>query len=389
MRVLHWYSNFLGGGGVANAVLGLARAQAELGAEVAIACAAIQGKPLYQTMENLLENIQIFRFLPKWKFKFGNLMLRQIPRESIEIMRNFNPDVVHVHGEFNLDNWHVPKIFNAPIILSPHGAFHPVVLRKSKRKAKIVYVAVARRFLYGRVHAFHALSPAEARHIQALLGSVNVYTLPQGASLYVAKSLDIAKRSEQRNDEIRFIFVGRLDAYTKGLDILLEAFAQAVKSLRNKDLHLNLVGPDWKGSLVRLKDMAHKLDCASRVTFTGAMSGERVAKFLMQSDVYVHLSRHEGFPLSIAEALLAGKPAILSREIGLVTYPEIASLPHVKVIAPEKDEATSAMIQFAERLPELKAMAGEYQEQVRQFFDWRKIAKAHLEYYGRLINRNP
>ncbi len=388
MKILHWYPNFLGGGGVANAVLGLARAQAELGEEVAIASAVIQGKPLYQTMENLLENIHIFRLFSKCKFKFGNLMLRQIPRESIEIMRNFNPDVVHVHGEFNLDNWHVPKIFNAPIILSPHGAFHPVVLRKSKRRTKMVYVAVARRFLYGRVRTFHALSPAEARDIQAVLGSVNVYTLPQGASLYVAKSLDVAKCWEQRNDEIRFIFVGRLDVYTKGLDILLEAFAQAVKSVRNKNLHLNLVGPDWKGSLVRLKDMAHKLDCASRVTFTGAIPGEQVAKFLMQSDIYVQLSRHEVFPLSVAESLLAGKPAILSREIELVSYPEISSLPHVKVISPEKEEAVSAIMQFVEKLSELKLLAAEHQGRVCQFFDWHKIAKQHLEYYERIIERN-
>ena len=389
MRVLHWYSNFLGGGGVANAVLGLARAQAELGAEVAIASAEIQGKPLYQPLENSLGDVQLFRWLPKWKFQFSNLTLRQIPPKLIKQMRSFNPDVVHVHGEFNPDNLYVPKIFNVPIILSPHGAFHPVALKKSKRKLKMVYVAIANHFLYHRVHAFHALSPAEAEHIQALLGFVNVYTLPQGANLHVAQSFDALKYREQSSDEVRFIFVGRLDIYTKGLDILLDAFAKAVQTLSDRNLHLTLVGPDWKGSLVRLKEQVHKLNCDGKVTFTGALQGKQVAISLMQSDIYVHLSRYEGFSLSTAEALLFGKPAILSREIGLVIYPEIASLPHVKVIAPEKDEATSAMIQFAERLPELKAMAGEYQEQVRQFFDWRKIAKAHLEYYGRLINRNP
>ena len=118
MRILHWYPNFLGGGGVANAVLGLANAQAEFGVEVAIACAVMQDKPLYQPMENLLGNVQIFRWCPKWKFKFGNLIWRQIPKEYMEQMRKFNPDVVHVHGEFNPDNWHVLKIFNVPIILS-------------------------------------------------------------------------------------------------------------------------------------------------------------------------------------------------------------------------------------------------------------------------------
>jgi glycosyltransferase involved in cell wall biosynthesis len=388
MRILHWYPNFLGGGGVANAVLGLAKSQAELGAEVAIACAVTQGKPLYQPMENFLGNIQIFCWHPKWKFKFGNLMWRQIPRESIEQMRKFNSDVVHVHGEFNPDNWHVPKIFNAPIILSPHGAFHPVVLKKSKPKLKVLYLRVAKRFLYRHVCAFHALSPAEAEHIQALLGHVNVYTLPQGASLHVAQSFDSLKHREQSNDEVRFIFVGRLDIYTKGLDILLEAFAKAVQALPDRNIHLILVGPDWKGSLVILKEMAYKLGCGNRVTFTDAMPGEQVAKILAQSDVYVHLSRHEGFPLSITEALLTGKPAILSKEIGLVSYAEIASLPHVKVISPEKEEAVSAIVQFAKKLPELKIYASAHQEKLREFFDWRKIAKEHLKYYECIVKRN-
>jgi glycosyltransferase involved in cell wall biosynthesis len=384
MRILHWYPNFLGGGGVANAVLGLAKAQAELGAEVAIACAVTQGKPLYQPMENLLGNVQISRWLPKWKFKFGNLMWRQIPKESIEQMRKFNPDVVHVHGEFNPDNWHVPKIFNAPIILSPHGAFHPVVLKKSKPKVKALYVRVAKRFLYRHVYAFHALSPAEEGHIQALLGHVNVYTVPQGASLH-AQSFDTLNYREQSNGKIRFVFVGRLDIYTKGLDILLEAFAEAAQALPERNIHLTLVGPDWKGSLVRLKEVAYKLGCGNRVTFTGAKPGEQVAKILTESDVYVHLSRHEGFPLSITEALLASNPAILSKEIGLVSYLEIASLPHVKVIFPEKEEAVSAIVQFVEKLLELKTLATAHQEKVRRFFDWREIAKEHLECYEHIV----
>src|SRR5437588_12213734 len=37
MRVLHWFPNYFFGGGVANAVTGLTRAQADEGAEVALA----------------------------------------------------------------------------------------------------------------------------------------------------------------------------------------------------------------------------------------------------------------------------------------------------------------------------------------------------------------
>ena len=62
MRILHWYPNFLGGGGVANAVLGLAIARAERGAEVAIASAEAEGEPLYQAMDERLGKVRLFRW---------------------------------------------------------------------------------------------------------------------------------------------------------------------------------------------------------------------------------------------------------------------------------------------------------------------------------------
>jgi glycosyltransferase involved in cell wall biosynthesis len=385
MKVLHWYPNFLGGGGVANAVLGLAKAQAGLGAEVAIASAAAEGKPLYQAMDEKIENIRLFCWRPAFTLRAGGLRYRKIPREGMEQIRAFKPDVLHIHGEFNPDNLQVPRLFDSPLVLSPHGAFHPVVLRKSKQNAKRLYIAASKRLLYRYVRAFHALSPAEADHIRSAIGTVLVYTIPQGASPHVIVPPNNEEAPVCDAQTIRLIFVGRLDIYTKGLDILVEAFANAVRATSERKLRLVLVGPDWRGNLSKLKQLAHQHGCVNGIMFTGAVTGRQVSELLAQCDIYIHLSRHEGFPLSLTEALLAGKPSILSTEIGTVSYPEVQALPHVRVIPPEKNAASRVILEFAERIDELRALAAGFREHIKAFFDWKRIAQAHLERYEELL----
>jgi len=269
-------------------------------------------------------------------------------------------------------------------ILSPHGAFHPVVLQKSHARLKRMYIQLAKRLLYSHVVAFHALSPAEAEHIQSVLGPLKVYTVPQGPSVFVQIDSDNVNDSplqERQDGEIRLIFVGRLDIYTKGLDILIEAFADAVRVV-NKSLSLTLVGPDWKGSMDILKREVTKLGLDEKVHFTGPVPGHKVRQLLIESDLYLLLSRHEGFPLALTEALLAGKPTIVSNQVGTVSYSEIANLPFVKLVPPDRHHVAAAIVEAVHQLPELKKAAQECSETVLRFFDWHEIARRHIEFYA-------
>ena len=384
MRVLHWYPNFLGGGGVANAVLGLALAQAECGAEVAITSAEPEAEPLYQGVSEGIGKILLFRWSPVFALHAGGLHYRKVPLRVVRQVQEFRPDIVHIHGEFNPDNLQVPRLFSCPIVLSPHGAFHPVVLRKSKQAAKRFYMTVARHLLYRHLRAFHALCPAEAGHVRSAVGSVPVYTVPQGASPHVPENGNVPRGGA---GPVTFAYVGRLNTFTKGLDILVEAFADAVGRAA-RELRLVLVGPDLNGSLKRLKRLASHRGCEDKIIFAGAVTGHQVAEFLSRSDIYIHLSRHEVFGLSVAEALLAKKPCILSREVGAGSYPEIGTLPHIVMIPPNKESASSAMLDFIGRIEELRKLAESSLERVQAFFDWRRAARIHLEWYERFIGGN-
>jgi glycosyltransferase involved in cell wall biosynthesis len=95
---------------------------------------------------------------------------------------------------------------------------------------------------------------------------------------------------------------------------------------------------------------------------------------LAEADVYVQLSRHEGFGLSVVEAISSTLPAILSNAIGAVSYPEIADLPHVIVVPPSAAEAARAIARAMEQLPNLAAAALHCERKFRSFFSWDRAA---------------
>lgn len=383
MRILHWYPNFLGGGATAHAVLGLAKAEACLGARVSIVTADALKAPLYGSIqENISSDVELIHWKPTWIMKQGNFVLRGLPSDVCHTLTHWRPEVVHIHGEFNADNLRVPALFQCPLVLSPHGAFAPEVFTKSRQGLKTIYFIVATRLLYRRVKAFHALSPLEDSQIRQLLPGVRTYRVPEGPNFRSEQNLHVETKSPPRKT-VSFVFVGRLDVFTKGLDVLLEAFAEAKSSLK-EPISLILVGPNWQGGMQYLLRRARELGITEQVAFTGSLSPEEVKATLQKSDIYIQLSRHDGFSLSVAEALLSRKPAILSQSIGILSWPEMAGLPHVRIVPLRIKDTVEAMVEFARRLGAFKIIAEQFQASISEFLSWERVARLHLNAYRNL-----
>jgi glycosyltransferase involved in cell wall biosynthesis len=100
-----------------------------------------------------------------------------------------------------------------------------------------------------------------------------------------------------------------MDMRAKRLDDVLRGIAD------DPDWHLALVGPDFKGQLAQIQRLIADLDLGRRVHLVPPRRGRPLYEAVAGSDVFVLLSRSEGHPMALLEALACGTPALVSAEV--------------------------------------------------------------------------
>lgn len=102
------------------------------------------------------------------------------------------------------------------------------------------------------------------------------------------------------------LYLGRIDLGEKGVDLLLQAYAQVPKRER---LPLRVAGTGFQWD--RCQRLVEELDLRPWVTFLGKVDGEGRAALLSECRFVCVPSRRETFCMVIAEACAAGKPVVL------------------------------------------------------------------------------
>lgn len=134
--------------------------------------------------------------------------------------------------------------------------------------------------------------------------------IPLGLDTEYYKPDLFPKKSE--NDIFKIITVANL-VPVKGIEILI----QAVKSMNNPNIHLEILGDD-KGSYANeLKQLVNELRLENQISFLGKHTDVR--PFLAQADLYVISSKKEGMPMALVEAMTMGLP-VLGSDISGVNF---------------------------------------------------------------------
>lgn len=180
------------------------------------------------------------------------------------------------------------------------------------------------------------------------------------------KSLALDKSNSQ---VINLLFVGRFEKQ-KGIDILLEAFAEAVKV--NPLLRLHVVGGAVDGGM-DLSQLPKDL-----VTFHGWVDANEIQEFYTSADLVVMPSRWEGLPMVLIEALRQGCPVMLSDVSGMgsllegpsgVVLPELTTEMWVQALGDLSLDELCEMRPVARNLYETRYSAGRFRSEIRQIID--------------------
>lgn len=360
--------------GVDKAVYHLSRYQAALGAEVAV-FSLTRKEPLP------IPGVEV-RAVPQPRG--GGLGTRwpHAPRVLLENLLGWKPDIVHFHsvhiGPF-IALGRILRSRGVRYVVTPHGGFAPGRLERIGVEVRTYIRLLEKPYLEG-AHFVHAVSRNDAEGLKTLGIHARIAEVPNGIDLAtVPQEVDaglLRRRYPALEGKRVFLFLGRLDPAPKGLDLLLEGFAQAEAD----DAALVLVGPDRRGSTAWLQSRAEALGLGDRVIFAGPAYGQEKWAYLAGMDVFVHTSRSEGSPFSVLEALAMGKSVLAST----------AADPEGKIgrqgagltVPPTSEDVAEAISYLSGLSPEELMGMGRQARALAEEYDLRRIARRLLEVYN-------
>lgn len=157
----------------------------------------------------------------------------------------------------------------------------------------------------------------------------------------LADTSPVAWPDDHDGGPMRVACVGRLDARIKGQDLLIRAVARVIggqAGVPGQDVVLSLAGsgPDE----VALRELAGRLGVADRVTFLGQVSDIR--GLWSRHHLLALASHSEGTPLAMVEAMLLGRPVLVTDVGGCADWVSEGEHGWVAPVAGEA-EITSAL----------------------------------------------
>jgi glycosyltransferase involved in cell wall biosynthesis len=230
-------------------------------------------------------------------------------RQLALALRERRPDVVHTHsGKAGVLGRLAARRTKVPVVVhTVHGpSFGPF----QGAFANFAFTQ-AERLVAGATTRFVSVAEAMTRtYLAAGVGRREQYTcIRSGFELepFRAVRRNAEARARLGLEESDFV-VGKIARLfkLKGHDDLFAVAPGLMREIPNLKLLLVGDGP-WRQ---RFEDLARALRVRDRVVFSGLVAPEEVPSLVAQMDVLVHLSRREGLPRALPQAMASGKPVV-------------------------------------------------------------------------------
>lgn len=246
--------------------------------------------------------------LSEWQVEFDNL------ENILEILKlqDFIPDIVVIHEVNNVENIKLYKILkkvNIPYVIVPHGELVWLALKKKWLKKKLAYLLFFNKFIR-KAEAIQCLSAIEASNIK--IKTPDKFIATNGIVLP-----NITK-STFNTEKVDIVYIGRLEWKVKGIDLLIKAVANIKEFMFENKVNIKVYGPDINGRKAEIDNLIAKDEVQGLIEIFEPIFGEEKQTALLDADIFVQTSRHEGMPCGILEALGYGIPCLITKGTNLV-----------------------------------------------------------------------
>jgi glycosyltransferase involved in cell wall biosynthesis len=341
LQVIPYFPPAYAFGGPVNAAYQVSKMLVKRGHEVVICTtdakdfgSRIEGNP-----DGIDDGLEVHRFknvsLTLVK-KFRLFVTPQIASFLKRDLKRF--DVIHLHEYISFQNivtYHYARKYGVPYVLQAHGSLPRV---GNWRRLKWIYDLFFGHRLLSDASKVIALSEVEAQYYRSMgVPDEKIAVIPNGIDLSEYAVLpprgSFKKKFGIPDRKKIVLYLGRIHR-TKGVDLLVKAYAYLIKEMKCNDALLVIAGPD-DGYLSKVRSLVASLGISASVLFTGFISSEDKLSALVDADVFVTPSFY-GFPITFLEACATGTPIItttlgdtlewINGNVGYVTQPKYRDL---------------------------------------------------------------
>lgn len=310
-----------------------------------------------------------------------NMQLKYNNRFNIkDVKEPFNkPDLVVFHECYQFEYIKISKNLkknSIPYIIVPHGSLRNEAQQKKKIKKVLGNIVFFNKFIRNSIG------------IQCLAQNEYNNTNFENEKKFIETNgvnIPLKRKESFNNEKIKFTYIGRLEVHVKGIDLMIKAIKQKADLMRSHNCTLDIYGPDIYGRYKKVEELIKHNNVEDIVNLHHEITEKEKEETLLNTDVFIQTSRHEGMPLGILESLSYGIPCIVTEGTNLGT--EIK-----KYNAGWFAENTSESI--AQKIYEAINDKNKYYEYgnnaiklIKDAYNWDKIGKETVDRYRQMINK--
>lgn len=235
----------------------------------------------------------------------------QTTATAVRQLSAFRPDIVHLHSLFRpvhalLALW--CRLNKTPFVVAPHGALAGGGLQRDALRKRLWIRAIDGPMLR-RAPGVLCLTEQERVEVLTAVPGARTHVVPNLLSDALAVAPGNQWSGGQGDGRRRVVTLARYDVHQKGLDRI----AAVAVLLADVDfvVHGTFDGNDPEGARRLIRTAPPNL------AFPGLVVGAEKERSLTGADLYFQPSRWEGMSVAVLEAMRAGVPCVVSREVAL------------------------------------------------------------------------